>query len=53
MLIYGAILVVMMLKRPEGLWPSVRRQRELHQDEMSQDAWLTGDPGDDTEEADA
>jgi hypothetical protein len=37
----------MMLKRPEGLWPSVRRQRELHQDEMSQDAWLTGDPGDD------
>ena len=40
LLIYGALLVVMMLKRPEGLWPNVRRQRELHQDEMSQDAWL-------------
>ncbi len=50
LLIYGAILVVMMLKRPEGLWPSVRRQRELHQDEMSQDAWLTGDPGFDGQE---
>jgi branched-chain amino acid transport system permease protein len=47
LLIYGALLVAMMLNRPEGLWPSVRRQRELHQDDMSQDAWLTGDPGDD------
>jgi branched-chain amino acid transport system permease protein len=45
LLIYGALLVVMMLKRPEGLWPSLRRQRELHQDEMSQDAWLGADPG--------
>lgn len=45
LLIYGALLVIMMLKRPEGLWPSMRRQRELHQDEMSQDAWLTADPG--------
>jgi len=40
LLIYGALLVVMMLKRPEGLWPSLRRQRELHHEEMSQDAWL-------------
>lgn len=40
LLIYGAILVFMMLRRPEGLIPSVRRSRELHQDEMSQDAWL-------------
>ncbi len=40
LLIYGAILVAMMLKRPEGLWPSLRRQRELHQDDLSQDAWL-------------
>lgn len=45
LLIYGVLLVVMMLKRPEGLWPSLRRQRELHQDEMGQDAWLTGTPG--------
>jgi branched-chain amino acid transport system permease protein len=42
LLIYGALLVVMMLKRPEGLWPSLRRQRELHHDEMSQDSWLQG-----------
>jgi len=40
LLIYGAILVAMMLKRPEGLWPSLRRQRELRHEEMSQDAWL-------------
>ena len=40
LLFYGAILIIMMLKRPEGLLPSVRRSRELHQDEMSQDAWL-------------
>jgi len=40
LLIYGALLVFMMLKRPEGLWPSVRRSRELHGDELSQDAWL-------------
>jgi branched-chain amino acid transport system permease protein len=40
LLIYGAVLVFMMLRRPEGLWPSVRRQRELHQEEFLQDAWL-------------
>ncbi len=40
LLFYGAILVFMMLKRPEGLIPSVRRSRELHQDELTQDAWL-------------
>jgi branched-chain amino acid transport system permease protein len=40
MLVYGALLVYMMLQRPEGLVPSVRRSRELHQDEFLQDAWL-------------
>ena len=40
LLIYGALLVFMMLRRPEGLVPSVRRSRELHADEMTQDAWL-------------
>ena len=40
LLIYGALLVYMMLKRPEGLIPSVRRSRELHGEELSQDAWL-------------
>ena len=39
-LIYGALLVWMMLQRSEGLIPSVRRARELHIDEMDQDAWL-------------
>jgi branched-chain amino acid transport system permease protein len=51
LLVYGALLVVMMLKRPEGLWPSLRRQRELHHEEMNQDAWLkveqAADGGDD------
>ena len=40
LLIYGALLVYMMLKRPEGLVPSRQRQQELHQDEYLQDAWL-------------
>jgi len=40
LLLYGVILVAMMLKRPEGLVPSVRRSRELHVDELDQDAWL-------------
>jgi branched-chain amino acid transport system permease protein len=29
MLLYGALLIVMMLARPEGLWPSEARKREL------------------------
>jgi len=29
-LMYGAALVVMMLVKPEGLWPAERRRRELH-----------------------
>ncbi len=40
LLIYGAILLYMMLKRPEGLLPSKQRSRELHQEEALQDAWL-------------
>jgi branched-chain amino acid transport system permease protein len=40
LLIYGVILIVMMLNRPEGLIPSARRSRELHHEELSQDAWL-------------
>ena len=52
LLIYGALLVWMMLARPEGLIPSARRSRELHQEEFLQDAWLRGevdtdDDGDD------
>jgi branched-chain amino acid transport system permease protein len=32
-LVYGAVLVAMMLTRPEGLWPEERRKLELHEDE--------------------
>jgi branched-chain amino acid transport system permease protein len=50
LLIYGALLVWMMLARPEGLIPSVRRTRELHQEELAQDAWLRGQTEDDNGE---
>jgi len=30
-LAYGAVMVAMMLTRPEGLWPEKRRQLELHE----------------------
>ena len=55
LLIYGALLVWMMLARPEGLIPSARRSRELHQEEFLQDAWLKGqvDTGEDSGEAPA
>ena len=53
LLIYGALLVWMMLARPEGLIPSVRRSRELHQQELAQDAWLKGQVEDDDNGADA
>ncbi len=53
LLIYGALLVWMMLARPEGLIPSVRRSRELHQQELAQDAWLKGEVSDDDNDADA
>jgi len=43
LLIYGALLIWMMLQKPEGLIPNVRRTRELHQDEFLQDAWLRGE----------
>ncbi len=32
-LVYGAVLVVMMLYRPEGLWPEAAVARELHETE--------------------
>ena len=32
-LVYGALLVVMMLTKPEGLWPEARRKLELHEAE--------------------
>jgi branched-chain amino acid transport system permease protein len=39
LLIYGGVLVAIMVLRPQGLIPNVRRMRELQEDEMTQDAW--------------
>jgi branched-chain amino acid transport system permease protein len=39
-LIYGALLIFMMVNRPEGFIPSKRRARELHEDDVEQDLWL-------------
>jgi branched-chain amino acid transport system permease protein len=39
-LLYGALLIFMMLRRPEGFIPSRRRARELGEEELLQDAWL-------------
>jgi branched-chain amino acid transport system permease protein len=50
LLIYGALLIWMMLQRPEGLVPNARRSRELHQDEFLQDAWLKGEVDTDDED---
>jgi len=38
-LIYGAALVSIMILRPQGLVPNVRRSRELHEEDRSQDKW--------------
>jgi branched-chain amino acid transport system permease protein len=38
LLMYGALLVVMMLAKPEGFWPSAVRRRELHADEQIEGA---------------
>ena len=39
LLIYGAVLIAIMLLRPQGLVPNVRVSRELREDERSQDQW--------------
>jgi len=33
LLMYGALLIVMMVARPEGFWPSEVMKRELHIDQ--------------------
>jgi branched-chain amino acid transport system permease protein len=40
-LIYGGALVAIMILRPQGLIPNVRRSRELEEEEVTQDAWAT------------
>jgi len=37
LLAYGALLVVMMIVKPEGLWPAARRKMELHEQEMEEE----------------
>lgn len=39
-LLYGALLIYMMINKPEGFVPTRERERELHEEEMMQDAWL-------------
>jgi len=38
--IYGAVLIAIMLYRPQGLLPNVRLARELQEEERAQDQWL-------------
>jgi branched-chain amino acid transport system permease protein len=40
LLIYGAALIMIMVLRPQGLVPNVRRMRELQEEETAQDQWL-------------
>jgi branched-chain amino acid transport system permease protein len=44
LLAYGAALVAVMVLRPQGLIPNVRRSRELKEEEAAQDAWAAGAP---------
>ncbi len=40
LLLYGAVLMGIMILRPAGLIPNVRRSRELQEEERSQDEWV-------------
>ncbi len=40
LLVYGAALIAIMVLRPQGLIPNVRRMRELHEEDAAQDQWL-------------
>jgi branched-chain amino acid transport system permease protein len=46
LLVYGGAIVAIMILRPQGLIPNVRRSRELHEEEVEQDAWAAGATGD-------
>jgi branched-chain amino acid transport system permease protein len=47
LLIYGAVLVGIMILRPQGLIPNIRRMQELQEEERAQDQWFkrTGEAG--------
>jgi len=46
LLAYGAAIVAVMLLRPQGLVPNVRRSRELHEEDEAQDKWAGDVPRD-------
>jgi branched-chain amino acid transport system permease protein len=50
LLIYGAALIAIMILRPQGLVPNVRRTRELLESEVEQDAWVAATSTDATAE---
>ncbi len=39
LLLYGAVLMAIMILRPQGLIPNIRRSRELEEEERAQDKW--------------
>jgi branched-chain amino acid transport system permease protein len=45
LLIYGGAIVAIMVLRPQGLIPNVRRSRELKEEEVEQDAWARAATG--------
>jgi ABC-type branched-subunit amino acid transport system permease subunit len=48
LLVFGALLVIMMIARPEGIWPAPRRRMELHETEpggIPPDDGLVGEGG--------
>ncbi len=45
LLLYGMLLVVMMLVKPEGFWPSEATRRELHEEEVQEEADSVVDSG--------
>lgn len=48
---FGALLVIMMIVRPEGLLPEARRSFELHEADRDQDAWLRAADAAESQEA--
>jgi branched-chain amino acid transport system permease protein len=43
LLAFGALLVVMMIWKPEGLWPAPRRRLEFHEHELNEATTIEGD----------
>jgi branched-chain amino acid transport system permease protein len=42
LLAYGAAIIAIMILHPQGLWPNVRRSRELLEADRAQDKWAGG-----------